>query len=84
MEHMTNLAAALDLDPEIESRIRQIIWMGGALQVSGNLKMSLESGHDGSAEWNAYWDPPAAERVWRTGIRITICPLDTVAVVPRP
>ncbi len=79
---LTTLAAALDLDPEIESRIRRIIWMGGALQVNGNVETILEGGQDGSAEWNAYWDPPAAARVWRTGIPITICPLDITAQVP--
>jgi purine nucleosidase len=35
-----------------------------------------------TAEWNAYWDPFAVARVWRTGIPVTICPLDLTNQVP--
>jgi len=70
---LSNIAAALDLAPEIESKIRELVWMGGALQVKGNVE---QDDHDGTAEWNSYWDPPAVARVWRSKIPITLCPLD--------
>jgi len=79
---LTTVAAALDTAPEIEAKIKQIVWMGGALNVSGNVEKSLEAGQDGSAEWNAYWDPLAAERVWQTQIGIVVCPLDLTNNVP--
>jgi len=79
---LTTVAAALDTAPEIEAKIKQIVWMGGALNVSGNVEKSLEAGQDGSAEWNAYWDPLAAERVWQTQIEIVMCPLDLTNNVP--
>jgi purine nucleosidase len=79
---LTTVAAALDKAPEIEAKIKQIVWMGGALNVSGNVEKSLEAGQDGSAEWNAYWDPLAAERVWQTQIGILMCPLDLTNQVP--
>jgi purine nucleosidase len=79
---LTTVAAALDTAPEIEAKIKQIVWMGGALNVSGNVEKSLEAGQDGSAEWNAYWDPLAAERVWQTQIGILMCPLDLTNHVP--
>jgi purine nucleosidase len=79
---LTTVAAALDLEPEIESRVREIVWMGGALNAPGNVDSIIEGGQDMSAEWNAYWDPPAADRVWRTGIPITVCPLDLTNHVP--
>lgn len=79
---LTTVAAALDTAPEIEAKIKQIVWMGGALNVSGNVEKSLEAGQDGSAEWNAYWDPLAAERVWQTQIGILMCPLDLTNQVP--
>jgi purine nucleosidase len=56
--------------------------MGGALNVPGNIDKIIEGGQDGSAEWNVYWDPFAADRVWKTTIPITICPLDITNHVP--
>lgn len=79
---LTTVAAALDLAPETEEKIQEIVWMGGALNVPGNVEKSLEPGQDGSAEWNAYWDPIAAHRVWQTSIPIVLCPLDITNTVP--
>jgi purine nucleosidase len=56
--------------------------MGGALEVPGNVDPILEGGQDLTAEWNAYWDPAAVARVWRTTIPVTICPLDLTDQVP--
>jgi purine nucleosidase len=52
---LTNLAAALDLWPELEQRIERLFWMGGALDVPGNVCPPEAPGADGSAEWNCYW-----------------------------
>jgi purine nucleosidase len=79
---LTTVAAALDIAPEIERKIQQIVWMGGALNVPGNVEKSLEAGQDGSAEWNAYWDPIGANRVWQTSIPIVLCSLDITNTVP--
>jgi purine nucleosidase len=76
---LTNLAWALDHDPAVEAKIAELVWMGGALEVPGNVS---QPGHDGSAEWNVYWDPPAAKRVWDSGIPLTIFPLDVTNSVP--
>lgn len=73
---LSTVACALDLDPAIEAKIAEIVWMGGALRVPGNVSPWLEGGQDGSMEWNVYWDPPAAARVWDTDIPIAMCPLD--------
>ena len=73
---LTTLAAALDLDPGIESKIERLVWMGGALNVPGNIDPIIEGGQDVTAEWNVYWDPFAAERIWQTKIPIILCPLD--------
>lgn len=73
---LTTLAAALDIDPSIESKIERLLWMGGALNVPGNINPVIEGGHDNSAEWNVYWDAVSAGRVWETNIPIIMCPLD--------
>ena len=79
---LTTVAAALDKAPEISEKIQRIVWMGGALNVSGNVEKSIEAGQDGSAEWNVYWDPISANRVWQTPIEIIMCPLDLTNNVP--
>jgi purine nucleosidase len=79
---LTTVAAALELAPEIESKIQEIVWMGGAINVSGNVEKVFAPEHDGSAEWNAFWDPFAVERIWRTKIPLVLCPLDITNTVP--
>ncbi|MDY6899165.1 MAG: nucleoside hydrolase [Cyanobacteriota bacterium] len=79
---LTNIAVALQKAPEIEKNIKRIVWMGGALNVPGNVEKSLEPGQDGSAEWNAYWDPVSVAQVWDTQIEIVMCPLDITNNVP--
>jgi purine nucleosidase len=79
---LTTVALALEKAPEIEAKIQKIVWMGGALNVPGNVEKSLEAGQDGSAEWNVYWDAISAARVWETQIEIIMCPLDLTNNVP--
>ena len=42
----------------------------------------VEGIHDGTAEWNIYWDPVAAKRVWDSDVPITLVPLDVTNRVP--
>lgn len=79
---LTTIATALDKAPDIEAKIQKIVWMGGALNVPGNVEKNWEPGQDGSAEWNVYWDPVSAARVWQTQIEIIMCPLDLTNNVP--
>lgn len=79
---LTTVATALELAPQIEQHIERIVWMGGALNVPGNVEPTLEPGQDGSAEWNVYWDSLAAHRVWQTQIPLILCPLDLTNQVP--
>lgn len=79
---LTTLAEALNLEPGLESKIERLVWMGGALNVRGNVATMVDPKHDMSAEWNVYWDPFAAERIWRTHIPIVLCPLDITNNVP--
>ncbi|MFN6566149.1 nucleoside hydrolase [Dendronalium sp. ChiSLP03b] len=79
---LTTVATALDKAPDIEAKIQKIVWMGGALNVSGNVEKNWEPGQDGSAEWNVYWDAVSAARVWETQLEIIMCPLDLTNNVP--
>ncbi|MGC5010870.1 nucleoside hydrolase [Streptosporangium sp. DT93] len=76
---LTNLAWCLDRHPSIASRIEEVVFMGGALDVTGNVR---QPGHDGSAEWNVFWDPDAVRRVFDADVPITMFPLDVTDRVP--
>jgi purine nucleosidase len=65
---LTNLAMALVREPRIAPRIREIVMMAGAYFEMGNITPT--------AEFNIFVDPEAADVVLRSGIRITMLPLD--------
>ena len=50
---LTNLAAAIRLDPEFPARIKQFVFMGGTIAANGNTPIV-------TAEYNIYTDPEAA------------------------
>ena len=57
---MTNIALALRMRPEIETKIKRIVFMGGNLRVPGNASPL--------AEFNFWFDPEAARIVLRSRI----------------
>jgi purine nucleosidase len=65
---LTNLAMALIQAPDIVHRIAEIVAMAGAYFEVGNITPS--------AEFNVYVDPEAADIVFRSGIKLTLLPLD--------
>ena len=65
---LTNVALALQRAPEIASRIRQIVMMGGGFFEGGNITPA--------AEFNIYVDPHAADVVFRSGVPLVLMPLD--------
>ena len=75
---LTNIATALRTAPEIAPRIAEIVLMGGAYFEVGNITPA--------AEFNIYVDPEAADIVFKSGVPITVMPLDVThkALVTRP
>ncbi|WP_137152644.1 nucleoside hydrolase [Devosia sp. FKR38] len=65
---LTNIGMALVKQPAIAERIAEIVMMGGAYFEVGNITPA--------AEFNIYVDPEAADVVMRSGVPITILPLD--------
>jgi len=58
---MTNLALALSQRPEIATKIKRLVFMGGNVRVPGNASPA--------AEFNFWFDPEAAQIVLRSPIR---------------
>lgn len=74
----TTLTDLLAARPELAAGLGRIAWMGGALDVKGNLdpKTVPRSVANAHAEWNVFWDPFAAERGLATLPPIAVFPLD--------
>lgn len=69
---LTNLALALDREPELPRLLRGYALMGGAYRTSGNTTPT--------SEWNIYVDPDAAKQVFRAwGVA-----LEADETIPRP
>ena len=65
---LTNIATALQKAPDIAEKVQEIVLMGGAYFEVGNITPT--------AEFNIYVDPEAADIVFKSGIKITVMPLD--------
>jgi len=72
----TDLALALDSDPELAQRIKGVHIMGGAVHVPGNIHAEYSAVANESAEWNLWLDYQAAAEVLASGIPLTMVPLD--------
>lgn len=65
---MTNLALAIQADPEFSKRIKEVILMGGAIDVPGNVSKWAEA--------NSFGDPEATDILFKSGIPVTQVGLD--------
>ena len=65
---LTNVAAALDGRPDVAKAIAEIVAMGGAVEVPGNITPH--------AEFNIFEDPWSANGVFASGVPVTLVGLD--------
>ena len=65
---ITNIAAAIEMDPGFATNVREIVVMGGALDAPGNVTPFAEA--------NTYHDPHALDVVLASGAPITMVGLD--------
>jgi purine nucleosidase len=71
------LALGLQNDPVGMKKLKEVVVMGGAIRTKGNITPY--------AEFNIFSDPLAAQRVFESGLSITLVPLDvTHQVFLRP
>jgi len=76
---MTTVSDLLREHPEYEEGIERLIWMGGAIEVNGNLDPSTIPTEvaNPEAEWNVFWDPEGVDWIFEnTSFPITVLPLD--------
>lgn len=65
---LTNIALALIREPRIAERVARVVLMGGGFFEGGNTTPT--------GEFNIYVDPHAADIVFKSGMPITVMPLD--------
>ncbi len=70
---LTNIALAVRREPRIAERVREVVIMGGALRVPGNVTPA--------AEFNMYADPHASHIVLHAGWPLRLVSLDTTTQV---
>lgn len=70
---LTNLANALRADQPRVRRFREVMIMGGAVDVPGNITPA--------AEFNIFADPHAAQQVFAAGLPMKLVPLDVTEKV---
>ncbi len=71
---LTNVAHAFQRDPDLVNVVDRIIMMGGSLNGVGNITAA--------AEFNMYYDPASAQKVFRSPTTKTLIPLDVTRKVP--
>lgn len=70
---LTNIARALQRDPNLEASIGRIIMLGGAVNGVGNVTPA--------AEFNMFYDPESARQVFQSATTKTLVPLDVTRQV---
>jgi inosine-uridine nucleoside N-ribohydrolase len=73
---LTNIAAALALEPQLPKLIKSIVLMGGAVKEGGNVSPVAEA--------NIWNDPHAADAVFTAGFDLTMVGLDVTYTVVVP
>ena len=75
----SNLVNAIKQQPILKEKIKKIIWMGGAFRTQGNVQTYQ---HNGTAEWNVYWDPKSSKELLEMNLPLVCIPLDVTNKVP--
>lgn len=70
---LTNIALALELEPRIAGAVAEVVLMGGAATVNGNVNPAAEA--------NFYNDPHAADRVFLADWEVAMVGLDVTVEV---
>jgi inosine-uridine nucleoside N-ribohydrolase len=75
---LTNVALALEIDPELPSKVASVVAIAGLFGFNEHA-WRYATGDNPVSEWNVYVDPEAARRVVHAGFKLTLLSLDVTA-----
>jgi inosine-uridine nucleoside N-ribohydrolase len=84
MASMIDVALAIKQDPGIIDNIEQVVIMGGAFNMPGNLADAPYPISNEVAEWNIWIDATAADYLINSGVNISLVPLDATLYLVQP
>ena len=81
---LTNVAEAIEREPVIRSKIERLVLMAGSVRVKGHVVVPGFTDYlkNEVTDWNSYVDPLALQIVFKSGIPITLVPLDATNKLP--
>ena len=79
---LTNVGLALQKRPDLKNKLAEVIIMGGAVDVPGNIMDVDPNIQNRYAEWNIFCDPHSANLVFASGAPVTLVPLEATNDVP--
>lgn len=79
---LTNLSDYLSYFPESRRNIDDLVIMGGAVRVEGNVWYTDDRYTNETAEWNLFADASSAQHVIHSDIPTTLVPLDATNAAP--
>jgi inosine-uridine nucleoside N-ribohydrolase len=77
---LTNIALALEKEPDLVNEISSIFVSDGAVYVKGAINLEYPAIHNTVSGWNLWVDAKAAGIVFRSGVKIKLIPLDLTAL----
>ena len=72
---LTNVGDLITKYPEVKSKIKEVVIMGGSFYVGYNLKPPV------NAEWNIHCDPAAARAVFHSGVPVVCAGLEVTTMM---
>jgi purine nucleosidase len=72
---LTNVARLIKDHPDAAKKIKRIVMMGGSIEIGYEGKPKAEP------EWNIEMDIPSAKAVFKSGLPLTVIPLDVTAML---
>ena len=80
----TTLAKVLAARPALRTKVREIVVMGGAVAVPGNVADPSDKTmpQDAQAEWKVFLDPVALATVLKSNVALRLGPLDAMRFAP--
>ena len=77
---LTNIGAAIGRDPAAFRKLKRVVLMGGSVLRGYDADGAPGAATEPSAEYNIAMDPPAAQKLFHSGVPISMMPLDSTQI----